>query len=108
MGDRDGRRRVPGGKDRDQVRVMEARAALTRETGSRIDAWLAAVERVPPDGFTDIDDFERFSGEVRADSWGYCDGVFVGPANPHDAAAPRRSFHCAGADTIDLLRHSYE
>jgi hypothetical protein len=81
---------------------------LGRDAEERLSAWLAAVARVPPEGFTPVERFDEISGPARADSWFWCDSIFAQEVNPHnEALRPRHAFHVATEDTPDLLRHEY-
>jgi hypothetical protein len=81
---------------------------IAREAEERLAAWLSAVDRVPDEEFTGVEDFEEISGPARADSYHCCDAVFSEGACPHDEAlGPRHAFHLATEDTPDLLRHEY-
>lgn len=82
--------------------------ALGRDVEARVTAWLAAVARVPPDGFTPVERMEDIADQARADSWFWCDSIFREEANPHGASvSARHAYHLATSDTPDLLRHEY-
>jgi hypothetical protein len=88
---------------------MSMHNALRREAGNRVEEWLAMVERVPREAFTEALDFEQISGPARADSWFWSDSIFAEDARPHDAALGCwHGFHVATADIPDLLRHEYK
>jgi hypothetical protein len=79
-----------------------------RDVEQRLSGWLAAVRRVPPEGFTEVARLEDICRQVCADSWFWCDAMFTEQANPHSQALGRRhAFHVATEDTPDLLRHEY-
>ncbi|WP_437601139.1 hypothetical protein [Sorangium sp. So ce590] len=87
---------------------MNAQECLTQEVGARVAAWLSAVARVAPDGFTPVGRFDEVPAQARADSLYWCDSIFRSELNPHsEAVGARHALHEATDDTPDLLRHEY-
>ncbi|XXX78940.1 hypothetical protein WMF30_09195 [Sorangium sp. So ce134] len=85
---------------------MNAQECLTLEVNAKVAAWLSAVARVPPDGFTPLERFDDVPAQARADSVYWCDSIFRSEFNPHgEASGARHAFHAATDDTPDLLRH---
>jgi hypothetical protein len=98
---------MKGGKQTKR-RTMPRDTLLEAEANHRITGWLAAVESVPPGDFISIADFETLPGQVRADSYFWCDQVFRSGANPHTTVSGVvHSLHIAQKGTFDLLRHEY-
>ncbi|WP_437652562.1 hypothetical protein [Sorangium sp. So ce1182] len=85
---------------------MSTRGNLGQDIEARVAAWLSAVARVPPDGFTPVERFDDVPAQARADSFYWCDSIFRSELNPHnEALGARHAFHAATDDTPDLLRH---
>ncbi|XXT21783.1 hypothetical protein WME94_09505 [Sorangium sp. So ce429] len=85
---------------------MSAQGHLGQDIDARVAAWLSAVARVPPDGFTPVERFDDVPAQARADSFYWCDAIFRSELNPHnEALGARHAFHAATDDTPDLLRH---
>ncbi|XYI00111.1 hypothetical protein ACMHYB_10330 [Sorangium sp. So ce1128] len=85
---------------------MNAQGHLGQDIEARVAAWLSAVARVPPDGFTPVERFDDVPAQARADSFYWCDSIFRSELNPHnEALGARHAFHAATDDTPDLLRH---
>ncbi|WP_437837146.1 hypothetical protein [Sorangium sp. So ce1153] len=85
---------------------MSAQEHLGQDIGARVAAWLSAVARVPPDGFTPVERFDDVPAQARAESFYWCDSIFRSELNPHnEALGARHAFHAATDDTPDLLRH---
>ena len=85
---------------------MSAQGHLGQDSDARVAAWLSAVARVPPDGFTPVERFDDVPAQARADSFYWCDSIFRSELNPHnEALGARHAFHAATDDTPDLLRH---
>ncbi|WP_437678658.1 hypothetical protein [Sorangium sp. So ce131] len=87
---------------------MSAEKILGKDVEARVAAWIAAVGRVPPGGFTPVERAEDLPAQARADSFFWCDTIFRSEANPHnEALGARHALHAATADTPDLVRHEY-
>ncbi|WP_438027676.1 hypothetical protein [Sorangium sp. So ce233] len=85
---------------------MNGQGALGQDIDARIAAWLSAVARVPPDGFTPVERFDDVPDQARAESYYWCDSIFRSEVNPHnEALGVRHALHAATDDTPDLLRH---
>jgi hypothetical protein len=86
---------------------LDKHDALQREVGTRIDAWLAAVDDVDPSDWKPIADTAELPAQARADSRYWCDQVFCRGANPYDAPDTTRAIRCGAGCAPDLVRHDY-
>ena len=70
--------------------------------------WLASVDRVKPEEYTEVASFDDAPAQARADSYYWSDCFFSPPASPHFPGADvRHLIHPSTEDTYDLLRHEY-
>ena len=86
---------------------MDKQQSLSRESGARVAAWLAAVDAVAPGGWGRVADPAEIPEGVLADSHHWCDQVFSPGANPHDAPDVARAVHRGGGCSPDLVRYDY-
>jgi hypothetical protein len=73
-----------------------------------LTTWLAMLDRVGPNQYKPVRNFEMLPAGVRGQSTDWCGMFFRRPANPYEQQDPvELAFHLATEDSIDLLRHSF-
>lgn len=86
---------------------MNHKDALRKESGSRLAAWLAAVDEVAEDGWACVRDLSEVPAHVRADSVYWCDHVLLPEVNPHDLPDVEHAIHYGDGRSPDLVRHLF-
>jgi hypothetical protein len=83
---------------------------VAQANAQHVTGWLQAVDRVTPGQYKNLESFEALpdGAHVRADSESWSARFFTPKFDPYRQTEPvKRSFHNAGADTYDMLRHQY-
>lgn len=75
------------------------------ESGSRLEAWIRAVERAGEHGFEEIEGLDALPEHARSESEFWCDEILTPLANPHDAPGARHRICRATDDIPDLIGH---
>ena len=71
-----------------------------------VTTWIEAIERVPPQGYLPVSDFETLPKLVRGDSTMWAERFLKPEASPHARGATVQwEAHLSTADTPDILRH---
>ena len=86
---------------------MSTEEPIHCDAGTRLAAWLAAVDAVTPNEWASLPDLSELPPHVHADSVYWCDHVFLPDANPHDAPGAVHAVRCGDGSHPDLISHVY-
>ncbi|APR84522.1 Hypothetical protein A7982_09871 [Minicystis rosea] len=86
---------------------MNTEEPIRCEAGTRLAAWLAAVDAVTPNQWASLPDLGELPPHVLADSVYWCDHVLLPDVNPHDVAGAVHAVRCGDGASLDLIRHVY-